>query len=113
MNKCILDAFSVNVCGFTNALTRGGQEVIYLATIEQLREENALLEKNIRLMDELKKKRSNLGVHSKVNETFDGSQSPENYRAHLTRYMQNKGFPFKGRSYLELLSAIQEGEFRQ
>jgi hypothetical protein len=84
-----------------------------MATIEQLREENALLEKNIQLMDELKAKRAKLGVESKVTGAFDGSQSPEDYRTHFVRYMQNKGNKnFKGRSYTGLLDALASGEFQ-
>jgi hypothetical protein len=82
-----------------------------MATIEQLREENALLEKNIQLLDAIKEKRVKLGVRSKVNDTFDGSQG-ENFTAHFTQYMQSRGKPFKGRSYTELMDAIASGVFR-
>jgi hypothetical protein len=84
-----------------------------MATVEELREENLLLEKNIQLLDALKAKRSALGVQSKVNGTLDGSPSSENYRAHLVRVMQNRGYRnFKGRSYPELLDALASGDFQ-
>jgi len=77
-----------------------------MQTIEQLREEIALLKESIGLIDALKAKRSGTGVQSKVAENLD---SPQN----LVNLLQGSMKGFKGRSYLDTLNALQCGEYRK